>query len=120
MKSLCLNKKFVFAALLFLIVFSGCLSESQTLSEPPETTLQTTLSPSTTTMRQIQTAQMVFEETCSVCHSIDRPKSKKKSRAEWQETVKRMQNVNGARQKADLTDEKARIIINHLSANYGK
>jgi len=71
-------------------------------------------------MRQIQTAQMVFEETCSVCHSIDRPKSKKKSRAEWQETVKRMQDVNGARQKADLTDEKALIIINHLSANYGK
>ncbi len=96
-----------FIFLMFLILLVGCLQETKVDS-------------TTTTTLSIEAITEVFEETCSVCHSIDRPKSKAKTRAEWEVTVKRMQDVNGAREKANLTDEKAAIIIDYLSANYGK
>jgi hypothetical protein len=57
----------------------------------------------------------LFEKKCSLCHSIDRPKSKKKSGDGWKSTVTRMKNVNGA----PVTDEEAKMIIQHLTDNYG-
>jgi cytochrome c5 len=97
-----------FAILLaFIILLVGCIQETKVDS-------------TTTTTLSIEAITEVFEETCSVCHSIDRPKSKQKTMAEWEETVKRMQDVNGARERANLTDEKAALIIDYLSANYGK
>jgi mono/diheme cytochrome c family protein len=61
-------------------------------------------------------AQDLFEGKCSLCHSADRPKSKKKTKKEWEATVMRMKNVNGA----PLSDEEAGIIIEYLAENYGK
>lgn len=60
-------------------------------------------------------AKALFEQKCSLCHSIDRPKSKKKSDDEWKSTVMRMKNVNGA----PITDEEAEMIIKYLTENYG-
>ncbi|MEE8358398.1 MAG: hypothetical protein V3R82_03200 [Candidatus Hydrothermarchaeales archaeon] len=64
--------------------------------------------------------QALFESKCSDCHSINRPKSKRKTRSEWEITVKRMQDVNGAREKAGLTDEEAEKIIDYLAETYGE
>ena len=61
-------------------------------------------------------AKAFFEQKCSTCHSIDRPKSKKKTAKEWESTVMRMKNVNGC----PITDEEAKIIIDYLAKNYGK
>lgn len=61
-------------------------------------------------------AKALFEQKCSTCHSIDRPKSKKKTAKEWENTVMRMKNVNGC----PITDEEAKVIIDYLSKNYGK
>jgi mono/diheme cytochrome c family protein len=61
-------------------------------------------------------AEALFESKCSRCHTIDRPKSKKKTEAEWKSTVMRMKNVNGC----PITDEEAQTIIKYLSENYGK
>jgi hypothetical protein len=61
-------------------------------------------------------AKALFEQICSMCHSIDRPKSEKKTRNEWESTVMRMKNVHGC----PIRDEEARIIIDYLSRNYGK
>ncbi|MBI4844719.1 MAG: photosystem P840 reaction-center cytochrome c-551 [Nitrospirae bacterium] len=61
-------------------------------------------------------AKALFEAKCSQCHSIDRPKSKKKTEAEWEKTVMRMKNQNGC----DISDEEAKIIIKYLSETYGK
>lgn len=61
-------------------------------------------------------AKALFEQKCSTCHSIDRPKSKKKSAKEWENTVMRMKNVNGC----PVTDEEAKVIIDYLSKNFGK
>ncbi len=58
----------------------------------------------------------LFEKECSVCHRSGRAKSKRKTREEWEKTVLRMKNVNGAR----ITEEQARTIIDHLTRMYGK
>ena len=60
-------------------------------------------------------AQALFEQKCSICHSTDRPKSKKKTASEWAATVERMRK-NGC----PLTDEEAKVIVDHLAKNYGK
>lgn len=64
----------------------------------------------------VKDAQKLFESRCSLCHSIDRPGSKKKTREEWEATVMRMKNVNGA----PVTDEEAKVIIDYLAEKYGK
>lgn len=58
----------------------------------------------------------LFEQKCSICHSIDRPTAKKKDRAGWEKTVLRMKNVNGA----PITDEEARAIIDYLAQTHGR
>ncbi len=57
----------------------------------------------------------LYEKKCSMCHSIERSKSKKKSEKGWRKTVMKMKK-NGA----TITDEEAEIIIKHLSDQYGK
>lgn len=63
-----------------------------------------------------QDAKGLFENKCSQCHSLDRPRSKKKTGAEWEATVMRMKNVNGC----PITDDEAKAIIEYLTKTYGK
>ncbi len=60
-------------------------------------------------------AEQLFKSKCSICHSIDRPKSKKKTKEGWETTVMRMKNKNGC----PITDEEARMIIDYLADEYG-
>jgi len=60
-------------------------------------------------------AAELFEKKCSTCHSIDRPKSKNKTPAQWQATVLRMKKHG-----ADLTDAEVRTIVDYLAKNYPK
>ena len=60
-------------------------------------------------------AKALFEVKCSLCHTIERPKSKKKSHDAWKSTVTRMKNINGC----PITDAEAEIIIKYLAENYG-
>jgi hypothetical protein len=71
---------------------------------------------SVTFVHSADDAKALFEKKCSACHSIDRPKSKKKTAEEWQATVMRMKNVNGC----PITDEEAQIILDYLTRNYRK
>ena len=59
-------------------------------------------------------AKNLFENKCSLCHSINRPRSKRKSAEEWRKTVMRMKNVNGC----PVSDEQAEIIIDYLTEKY--
>lgn len=61
------------------------------------------------------TVEQLFESKCSICHSIERPKSKKKSKEGWETTVMRMKNKNGC----PVTDEEAKKIIDYLAEKYG-
>jgi len=61
-------------------------------------------------------AKQLFERKCSTCHSIERPKSKAKTKAEWKSSVMRMKNVN----MAPISGEEATIIIDYLAEHYGK
>ncbi len=58
----------------------------------------------------------LYEEKCSICHVIERSRSKRKSGPDWEKTVMRMKNINGA----PITYEEAEIIIRHLTDIYGK
>ncbi len=60
----------------------------------------------------------IFETKCSVCHSLDRIRSKKKTYNGWETTVTRMLDANGARERAGITDEEAKTIIEYLAATY--
>jgi len=57
----------------------------------------------------------LYEKKCSICHAIERSKSKNKSEKSWRQTVMRMKK-NGA----PITDEEAEAIIDYLSENHGK
>lgn len=59
--------------------------------------------------------ETLFENNCGKCHKIDRPKAKKKTRAEWETTVLRMKK-NGA----EITDAEAKLIIDYLAETYKK
>jgi cytochrome c5 len=61
-------------------------------------------------------AKNLFESKCSLCHTIERPKSKSKTKARWEATVMRMKNKNGC----PVSDEEAKAIIDYLSEKYGK
>ena len=60
--------------------------------------------------------RQLFESKCNLCHSIDRPKSKTKTKEGWETTVMRMKNTNGC----PITDEEAGLIIDYLAETYGK
>lgn len=57
----------------------------------------------------------LYEKNCSICHEIERSRSKRKSEKNWRKTVIRMKS-NGA----PITDDEAEIIIRYLTDNYGK
>jgi cytochrome c5 len=62
----------------------------------------------------------LFETTCSMCHGIDRPLSKNKTKEEWQTTVARMrQNAENKKIRGGIPAEEANRIIDYLSAVRG-
>ncbi len=125
----------IIGIILLVLITLGCIGQTQepATTPAPETTMPTTTqaptattpAPTTTNPLTAQAttttdAKEIFESKCSACHSINRPKSKTKTRSEWETTVKRMQDTNGARTVAGLTDEDAEKIIDYLAEKYGK
>jgi len=58
----------------------------------------------------------LFEARCSMCHPLSRPLEKKKTAAEWRETVMRMKGLAGGK----ISDAEAEMIIKYLSETKGK
>ena len=115
--------------ILLVLITLGCIGQTQepATTPAPETPAPTTTTPAQTTTNPLTAqattttdAKEIFESKCSACHSINRPKSKTKTRSGWEATVKRMQDSNGARTVAGLTDEDAEKIIDYLAEKYGK
>jgi cytochrome c5 len=61
-------------------------------------------------------AKPIFEQKCSVCHELDRAKSKIKTYDEWYKTVTRMKNGHSAK----ITDDEVKLIVDYLAAKYGR
>ncbi len=61
-------------------------------------------------------AKRVFEKTCSQCHSIQRPLSRKKSRAGWEKTITRMSSNHKARFGKGIPPLDREEIISYLFA----
>jgi len=58
--------------------------------------------------------EKLLENTCTVCHSLDRMKAKRRSNKEWEETVNRMITYG-----AGVSGKNKRIIIEYLTITYG-
>jgi mono/diheme cytochrome c family protein len=105
-----MRSKLPSCVLVLLLVSLGCMGGEQTVPatksavSTPAPTIATTSAP-----------KELFEIKCSMCHSLDRPASKRKSYDEWLSTVTRMRG-NGA----PVTDEEAVVIAEYLAATYGK
>ena len=61
-------------------------------------------------------AKILFEKKCSICHTIERPKSEVKTRRDWQTTVMRMKNDHDG----PITADEAQMIIEYLADEYGR
>ena len=61
----------------------------------------------------IEDGATLLESRCSVCHSLERPKSKQKTPEQWEATVSRMM-AKGAK----LTQEEKQILLDYLSKTY--
>lgn len=55
----------------------------------------------------------LLEERCSVCHKSDRPKSAKKSKADWEKTVTKMVGKG-----AKLSDAEKTALVDYLAKTY--
>jgi hypothetical protein len=60
-------------------------------------------------------AASLLDTRCSVCHPSSRPKSARKTQAEWEQTVTRMISKG-----AQLTDAEKAALVSYLAQNYGK
>jgi hypothetical protein len=61
-------------------------------------------------------AKLLLEKKCGTCHSVEKPKSQKKTKGDWETTVMRMKNVN----MAPISSKEAKTIIDYLATHYGK
>lgn len=64
----------------------------------------------------ITAAKALFETKCSMCHTTARATSANKTRADWESTVMRMKNSNGA----PISEDEAQMIINFLAGEFGE
>lgn len=96
--------------ILLLIATLGCVGGEETQTSTEEETS----APAATAAPAVD-AVSLFESKCSLCHSLSRPASTKKTYDEWLSTVQRMKNKG-----APVSDEEAVIIAEYLAENYGK
>ena len=103
----------VLVSVLFLALAIGCAKQ-----EPPAPAAPAAPAPSAAAAPAAPVAdgKSIFETKCSVCHSLDRPKSRKETKEKWAGIVKEMQG-----KKADwISDAEAAKIVDYLAAEYGK
>jgi cytochrome c5 len=68
----------------------------------------------------LKAAKATFEATCSKCHALSRPLGKKKDRAGWETTVKRMSSHHADRFGAPIPDKDQEAIVQYLLSVAGK
>ena len=102
-----------FFVCILILGSTGCIGGEQA---PTPTKAIDTPAPTAYTPPLIDTeeAKSLFEIKCSLCHSLNRPASKKKSYDGWLSTVHRMIGHG-----APLTDEDAEIIAAYLAQEQG-
>ena len=101
----------LFCTVALLLSTLGCLGRGEQSQQPisdaePTAPVQT--------VSQNPDSKYLFEVKCSVCHSIERAASKRKTYDEWLSTINKMR-----RRGSTVTDEQAIIIAEYLTATYG-
>jgi hypothetical protein len=73
-----------------------------------------TTAPTSLAQTSDEEAKALFEAKCNICHTVDRPQRKRKTREGWEKTVMRMKHRNGC----PIDDAEAKIIIDYLTRHY--
>jgi len=68
----------------------------------------------------LSAAKATFERTCNKCHSLSRPLGKKKDKAGWETTVKRMSGYHASRFGAPIPEADQNAIVQYLLNVAGK
>ena len=59
----------------------------------------------------------ILEGNCTICHDLDRVKSKHYDKDSWQGIIESMRDKRGG--PKDLTDEEIGVLADYLSKNFG-
>lgn len=84
----------------------------ETEAQPTETVAATAAGPATADPPTVDVVAL-FEERCSMCHSLDRSTSAQKTLDEWEQTVTRMVGKGAQLDSAEQT-----MVIEYLAATY--
>ncbi|NJD03855.1 MAG: hypothetical protein FIA99_14930 [Ruminiclostridium sp.] len=108
-------KKLTVLALLAVLVSLG-LSACGTSATTPSTSGTTTVVTTTEAATIISNAtdgESILKSSCTKCHDLDKIKDAKKTRDEWQTTIKDMIEAG-----AKVSDEQKPILLDYLAKNY--
>jgi cytochrome c5 len=98
----------VLVAMLTTLALAACGGGAAQPAQPTQPS-QATAAPATADGAQL------LDQRCSTCHSADRPKSVRKTAAEWEQTVTLMMQHG-----AQLTAAEKKVLVDYLATNYGK
>src|SRR6185295_4430987 len=59
----------------------------------------------------------ILESNCTVCHDLDRVKSKHYDKESWQGIIESMRDKRGG--PKDLSDDEIKVLVDYLSKNFG-
>jgi cytochrome c5 len=59
----------------------------------------------------------ILEANCTICHDLDRVKSKHYDKDSWQGIIESMRDKRDG--PKDLTDEEIQVLANYLTKNFG-
>jgi cytochrome c5 len=68
----------------------------------------------------MEAAKATFENTCSICHSTNRPLGKKKDQKGWESTVERMSSYHKRQKGTVIPEEDVKAIVQYLLSVAGK
>lgn len=95
----------------------GCSKQEAPKTEaPPPPAPAAAAAPSTPAQADVAEPKVLFEQKCSICHTVDRATSRQQTREEWTALVKKMQ----AKQPGSISDDEAKRIVDFLTAEHGK
>jgi mono/diheme cytochrome c family protein len=103
-------------AALALAGLVGCSKQEAPKTEAPPPAPAAAPAPSTPAQADVAGPKALFEQKCSVCHTVDRATSRQETKESWAALVKKMQ----AKQPGAISDEEAAKIVDFLAAEHGK
>ncbi len=102
-------------ALVVLVVgiLAACGGRTETPSPTVAASPTVAVSPTVAASPPVADGATLLQERCTVCHTLERVESARKTAEEWERTVARM-----IRRGAELTEAERAVLVEYLAAKY--